>query len=443
MTYRNVQLLGNYLDLLLDMLCVVDDDGRFVYVSASVEQILGYQNAELIGQPMQDYIWPEDLQDTLAAASSVMQGESLVHFENRYRHKDGHAVYLSWSARRSAQDRVRVGVARDVSEIRQTQARQKVLYAISEAAHQAEDLSALYQQAATLVASLMPLQHFQLALPEELGDDWQIRYQQLQLAPGASAAPALSDHRELCRQVALQQHVAWGDEIQQGWLALPLTGAEQLQGVLLLHPGPERCYQAADLALLEYLAAQLGAAIERKAMLARLQRLALYDSLTGLANRALLLDRLLVAVPRAAREQRPLALLYLDLDKFKQMNDQWGHQGGDWVLQQIAGRLRAAVRKTDTVARFGGDEFVILLEQLDNQAQAVRVAEKIHLLLHEPLQFSGQSLMPGASIGLAFYPADAPDARQLMMKADSAMYQAKHQGGSRIVLAGQAGGQTC
>lgn len=438
MTLRNVQLLGNYLDLLLDMLCVVDDDGHFVYVSASVEQILGYQSDELVGQPMRDFIWPEDLQDTLAAASSVMQGEQLVHFENRYRHKAGHAVYLSWSARRSAQDRVRVGVARDISEARQAQARQKVLYAISEAAHQAEDLPALYQQTAALLASLVPLQHFQLALPEEVHGDWQIRYQQLQLAPGASAAPALSEHRELCRQVERQRQAAWGSEPNQGWLALPLLGAEQLQGVLLLHPGPEHHYQSADLALLDYLAAQLGAAIERKTMLARLQRLALYDSLTGLANRALLLDRLLVAVPRASREQRPLALLYLDLDKFKQINDQWGHQGGDWVLQQIAGRLRSAVRQTDTVARFGGDEFVILLEQLENTSQAQAVAEKIHLLLHEPMQFGGQTLIPGASIGLAIYPDDALDARQLMLKADSAMYRAKHQGGSRIVLAGVA-----
>lgn len=433
MTYRNVQLLGNYLDLLLDMLCVVDDSGRFVYVSASAEQILGYTPKELIGQRMQDYIWPDDLTDTMTKAQAVMQGQSLVHFENRYRHKQGHAVYLSWSARRSEQERVRVGVARDVSAVRQAQARQQLLYAIAEATHQTEDLPALYQHIASLLSPLLPLQHLRIAFGGSAREPWQI-FTAL-LAGEDTAAPAL-DEQALCGRVVQSNAREWAEPDQRcGWLAVPLSGAEVLQGVLLLNPGTGQRYQADDLALLDFLAVQLGAAIERKTMLLRLQQLALYDSLTGLANRTLLLDRLQSALQRASRDQQPLALLYLDLDRFKQVNDNFGHAVGDLLLQQTAQRILQVVRQTDTVARFGGDEFVVLLEQLHQVDTALLVAEKIRQALAQPFLLAEQQLLISPSIGLALFPQHGTDSWQLLQRADSAMYQAKRDGGDRITQA--------
>lgn len=433
MSYRNVQLLGNYLDLLLDMLCVVDDAGCFVYVSASVEQILGYTPAELIGKPMLDYIWPDDVANTLVKAQAVVQGQSLVHFENRYRHKQGHAVYLSWSARRSATERVRVGVARDISTVRQAQARQQLLYAIAEATHHTDDLAALYQQIATLLKPLLPLQHLQIAVGGTATALWQI----LPVEPDTQVGRAPDvDTQLLCQQVALSGKREWAQPEQSvGWLALPLPGAETLQGVLLLHPGIGVVYQDADLVLLDFLAVQLGAAIERKNMLLRLQQLALYDSLTGLANRALLLDRLQSALQRASRDEQPLALLYLDLDRFKQVNDNFGHAVGDLLLQQTAQRILQVVRQTDTVARVGGDEFVVLLEQLHQGDTAQIVAEKIRQMLSQPFLLTGQQFLIAPSIGLALFPQHGADSRQLLHSADSAMYQAKRAGGGRIHLA--------
>ena len=432
MTFRNVQLLGNYLDLLLDMLCVVDDTGRFVYVSASAEQILGYTPAELIGEQMQDYIWPDDVADTLSKAKAVMQGQSLVHFENRYRHKEGHAVYLSWSAKRSEQEQVRVGVARDVSAVRLVQARQQLLYAIAEATHQTEDLPALYQHIACLLSPLLPLQHLRIAFGGSAREAWQIFA--VPVAGKDAAAPEL-DEQTLCGRVVQSNAREWA-EPDPGWLAVPLPGAEVLQGVLLLHPGAGQRYQPDDLALLDYLAVQLGAAIERKTMLLRLQQLALYDSLTGLANRTLLLDRLQSALQRSSRDEQPLALLYLDLDHFKQVNDNFGHAVGDLLLQQTAQRILQVVRQTDTVARFGGDEFVVLLEQLHQVDTALLVAEKIRQALAQPFLLADQQLLISPSIGLALFPQHGTDGRQLLQRADSAMYQAKRDGGDRIKQAG-------
>ncbi len=438
MKTKNYQSLSNYIDLLLDVVCVVDQQGRFVYVSASAERILGFRSSELIGQPMIDYVWPADRDKTLQQASMVMAGEPVFNFENRYRHKNGNPVFLSWSARWSEVDEVRVAVARDISAIKLAQARQNAVYVISEAAHQSNDLPQLYQQIAAIVAGLLPVQIFLIALPDQNGQ-WQCCYQQQLPKPGQIQQIALPDIKAFCYQVAAQlSPQQWpADSAEAGWLALPLQSGLDLQGVLMLHPGPGLFYSQDDISLLSFVTEQIAAAISRKTMLTRLEQLALHDSLTGLANRTLLQDRLQLALQRASREQRPLALLYLDLDRFKQVNDAVGHQAGDVLLQQTAQRIVRAVRQTDTVARFGGDEFVILLEQIEQKSTVLKIAEKVRQALLTPFMLAGQEFYVYPSIGIALYPEHGQDSRQLLLRSDVAMYSAKHQGRNQVVLAGE------
>lgn len=432
---KQYQSLVNYIDLLLDMVCVVDQQGRFVFVSAGVEQILGYQSETLIGKRMIDYVWPEDKEKTLQQAQRVMAGESVTHFENRYRHQNGRPVCLSWSARWSETDGVRVAVARDISTIKQAQARQHAVYAISEAAQQHREPAQLYQDIVAIVAALLPVQHFMIVMPDEQSK-WQCIFSQQRLA-GNNAQPAgLPDMDALCSEVLKKQQVQqWDSQNAAGWLGLPLEASAVLQGVLLLHPGPDLHYNTDDIALLTFVTAQISTALERNLMLARLEQLALHDSLTGLANRTLLQDRLQLALQRASREQRLLALLYLDLDRFKQVNDTVGHQAGDLLLQQTAQRIVHAVRQTDTVARFGGDEFVILLEQIDQSATVLKIAEKVRQALLAPFMLAGQQFYVYPSIGIAIYPEHGEDSRQLLLSSDVAMYSAKHNGGNQIKLA--------
>lgn len=267
-------------NLLLDAVFVVDQDDQIVFVSDACEALLGYRADELVGTPITDYVHPDDLADTRASIVRVMDGQPHNDFCNRYIHKNGTIVYVLWSARLSEEDGVRIGVARDVTALRQ-----------------AED---------------------------------------------------------------------------------------------------------------------------------KLRFLAHHDPLTGLTNRLLFHDRLESALHAAHRHQSNLALLFLDLNDFKYINDTHGHAMGDRVLCMIAERLEGCVRATDTVARMGGDEFTVLLTDIQSAEAVYDKVEEIITAVTAPLGAEfGNIRAPSCSIGVACYPADGEDADTLLSHADDNMYRLK------------------
>lgn len=167
---------------------------------------------------------------------------------------------------------------------------------------------------------------------------------------------------------------------------------------------------------------------ERKKILAELQHLAHHDALTDLPNRALLADRIGQAIARARRESRRLAVVMLDLDHFKRINDSLGHQVGDDLLQQVAQRLSNCVRAIDTVARMGGDEFVLLLSDVEDRAAVSRIMDKLLHALSQPVAVAGHDMIVTPSIGVSLYPGDGEDSQALLKNADAAMYRAKAAG---------------
>ncbi len=175
-------------------------------------------------------------------------------------------------------------------------------------------------------------------------------------------------------------------------------------------------------------------ATERKRNEDHIRRIALHDRLTGLANRHLFEEHLNAAISRAQRDNHPLAVLFLDLDRFKQVNDSLGHHVGDDLLQQVAHKLKANVRGSDIVSRFGGDEFVILLPKLSSPNDAVGVAEKLLASFAQPLTVGPHQLRSTPSIGIVTFPEHANDTRSLLRLADKAMYKAKAQGRGRAVI---------
>ncbi|PMQ15771.1 EAL domain-containing protein [Janthinobacterium sp. AD80] len=160
----------------------------------------------------------------------------------------------------------------------------------------------------------------------------------------------------------------------------------------------------------------------------KLDHMAHHDPLTALPNRLLFHDRLQHALLRAARDDEQLAVLFIDLDRFKNVNDTLGHHVGDELLQKVAGQLTARLREGDTLARLGGDEFIVLLERIDGEYGATQVAEKLVTMFEQPFTVAGHELFVTCSVGISLYPDDALDLNMLIRNADVAMYQAKARG---------------
>lgn len=425
-------------ELLLDPVVVVDASGRFVFVNAAFERVLGYTRAELIGRPIFDLVHPEDRERTRAAAEQVMKVGSHTNFENRYCHKDGRVVNMMWSARWSESDRLRIAVARDVTALKRSEAARAALYRISEAANAAGSLPALCRGIHNVIDELLPAGNFYVALLDEASGRLSYPYLESRTEPARHSEPLAPgtplEHVIRTGQALLTARAAFaeGNGIQPDpvpggdWLGVPLVAGERVTGAVVVETRtPDERYTADDRDLLQFVSTQIATAIERTQIQDRLRHMAHHDALTGLPNRPLFYDRLDVALKRARRETEFVGLLYLDLDDFKQVNDTWGHHVGDQVLQKTARRLVASVRESDTVARMGGDEFTVLLNNIADPGVAAIARDRLLKAMAEPFDLGGTERTLTVSVGLAVYPDDGEDAETLLRRADAGMYGMK------------------
>lgn len=436
--------LSEYIDLLLDAICVVDKEGRYVYVSASFEDIFGYAPHEVLGRRMIELVHPDDRELTLQTASGIMSGKPQFHFENRYLRKDGQVVNIMWSARWSEDHQLRIAVARDITRRKHAETVQTALYAISEAAHAAEDLQALYRHIHHIVSELLAVSSFSIALGEDSTGGINFAYHADKKNPLSEPQKPGSD--ALCAEIIRSGEALLltpdrtpdlPEDLRRtacdliadharSWLGVPLTSGNGTIGALVVqNDARDAHYTGEDRELLQFVSAQIATAIDRKRMIASLQHMALYDSLTGLPNRQLFHDRMRLALSRTRRGQMQLSLVFIDLDRFKEINDTLGHGAGDRLLQQAARRLQQCVRAGDTVARFGGDEFVVLLENIASTENVGMLIEKFRKALYQPFDLAGNTVSIIASFGVAHCPQHGDDEQQLLRHADGAMYLAK------------------
>jgi diguanylate cyclase (GGDEF)-like protein/PAS domain S-box-containing protein len=183
-----------------------------------------------------------------------------------------------------------------------------------------------------------------------------------------------------------------------------------------------------------YLIGQVEDITERRAMRERLAHAAIHDPLTDLPNRDLFLDRLEMALRRAQRSTQRVAVMFIDLDRFKLINDSLGHDVGDRLLRAVADRMRSALRSSDTLARFGGDEFTVLCDDVDDESHALEIAERIRLTMREPLSVAGGETFVSFSLGIALSTGAGDNSTTLIRHADLAMYRAKESGRARVEM---------
>ncbi|HUA45310.1 MAG TPA: diguanylate cyclase [Solirubrobacteraceae bacterium] len=383
------------LEGLPDAVVAAGRDGRILFANALAEKLFGYSRAELIGQPVQ-MLWPERVREVYGRnMEQYVSTENPLRFETAVRglRRDGSEFIgeMSWGIVETTVGPVLLAVGRDVSERRAADTRLRAVAAMGERALAGADPAELAGDAIELLRTL-------LAVPAA-----EVRLVDGSLLAGYGTAESLSP----------------GDGVR-----LPIGDGDEL----LVTPGRE--LSGEELSFVQAMAHTLASALTRLRTEQRMRHEALHDPLTGLANRTLLRDRLEHAIARSERERGATAVLFIDLDNFKDVNDTHGHIAGDAVLVESARRLQAAVRPGDTMARIGGDEFVAVCEHVDAES-ALAVARRLLEALRPPFTTSGREHQLSASIGIALGDRE-PD--RILADADAASYRAKAAGRGRIEL---------
>jgi diguanylate cyclase (GGDEF)-like protein/PAS domain S-box-containing protein len=438
------------------------ETGRWHYVSPQIEAILGFTPAQWCADP---HLWaarlhPADRDRVIAAEARSADATAIGGAaEYRMRHLDGRIVWVRDDAVLVIDDHGRPrwhGVMSDITdrklveaELERRAAQQAAVARIGEHALEGAGTAELIQEAVQAAAELLDVEiagvveltadrgsflfRAQCGLPESIGSDVSL--------PGGAASQAgytiLTGRPVIVGDWETEQRfdrspILSARGVRSG-LTVVIQGRRAPFGVLGLHTLSPRQFQAGDIDFAQAIANVLGDAFERQLTEDDIRHRALHDLLTGLPNRVLFLDRLQQALERLRRRRSMTAILLLDLDHFKLVNDSLGHHIGDELIAGAAPRLRQAVRSSDTVARFTGDEFAILLEDISGEHEAIEMAERIAGVFVRPFVLDGNEHFVTTSIGISVAQG-AELAEELIANAGAAMHRAKERGRARYEL---------
>jgi diguanylate cyclase (GGDEF)-like protein/PAS domain S-box-containing protein len=389
-----------------------DGSDESLYTSPQIEKMLGYSPNEWRDNRLwPERIHPDDKERVLAADERFESGAEPFSEEYRLIAKDGSVVWVREEAvlvrGEVGEPLYYQGVIVDITERKEAEERLKTSEAELRALFAAMDDVVFEIDAQGRILKLAPTNRLlRYRTPEEM-----IGRTLRDVLPARTAKELLSHIRGSAET---------GETVKVEY-SLFIEGAESwFEGTVTPLSGESVVFISRDIT-------------ERRALEERLAHQALHDPLTNLPNRTLLIDRLRQALARTKRRQQSLAVMFMDLDNFKVINDSLGHKTGDRLLVAVTKRIRAALRPEDTVARLGGDEFVFLLEEADLDG-ASHVAERIAEAMQEPFSISGRQLFVTASIGIALGGGSGKHAADLLRDADLAMYRAKHSGKARFAI---------
>ena|GEM_PF-3279326 len=393
----------------LDMLVVAGFDGYFKQVNSAWERTLGWSQRELCRRPYLEFIHEEDRPATVGEAQENAAGATSLHFENRYRHKDGSYRWLAWTAVPVKKERLIYAVARDVTDEKAAEedlrrSRERIRAILDNVA---DGIVTFTDQGTVESANPNVQALFGYTASELSGRPVSV------LIDDAYQGDFASKLRNYLRPdkpgAASGSHETVGRRKDGSTFAIEFIASQMVLGTQRILIGTLR-----DIT-------------DRKAERDALEVRLVQDGLTGLPNRTLFTDRLRQAILAGQREGTPRSLLIMDLNRFKEVNDTFGHVRGDHVLQEVAVRLRGVVRALDTVARLGGDEFAIVCTQPADSHAAVLVAAKVLQSFDPPFAAGGPPVDLRASVGIATFPEHGQDADTLLRHAEVAMYVAKRE----------------
>jgi diguanylate cyclase (GGDEF)-like protein/PAS domain S-box-containing protein len=392
-----------------DVIYAVDDNRVLTYVSPAFESFAGYAPSEVIGRRFEEFIFEEDHQRIRESHMEILSGHGSRTGEYRVLTKWGEIRWMRTSSRPVfAEGRVAgvQGVLSDISELkraeealRESEKRYRTLFQDTRDA-----INITTRDGQVLDANQSFLDLFGYTREDLAG----LNAKELYVDP--------VDRRRF------QEEIERKGSVRDYEVRLRKKDGKEMDCLVT-----STLRRGEDGRVLGY-QGFIHDVTERKQVEETIRRLAYYDALTGLPNRTLFGDRLTVAVARARRNRGRLAVMLLDLDHFKDVNDTLGHPVGDQLLQAVGERLTGLLRRSDTVCRMGGDEFLVLLEGISEMEDVAKVAEAILKHLREPVVVKKHELQVTTSLGIAVYPEDGEDGDKLIRNADIAMYRAKDKG---------------
>ncbi|ACT51678.1 sensor domain-containing diguanylate cyclase [Methylovorus glucosotrophus] len=441
-------------------IALVAPDGGWLSVNEELCRFLGYRQDELHLLSFRDITYPDDLPADLDLLKQLAEDKiDRYKIEKRYIRKDGELRWASLSV--TKQINLRGELEYFVSIVKDIHDRKVAEQALNELQHELEnrvaqrtfelnksnEMLSFAMAKQTLAAQELKERELEISMVIENANDAYVSInqsgiitawnRQAEITFGWSAREAIGQrldqviippHMQQAHLNGMQRHMDTGEAVVLG-KRLELE-AKHKDGHIV--PVEVRISKI-EVHGKHIFSAFLTDISERKHLQSLLEKEAKHDVLTGLPNRRAFTEALPLALARADRTQQWMALMFIDLDGFKQINDELGHDAGDMLLREIANRLNSATRQTDTVARFAGDEFVVLLENMPEKQHAEGVAQKILTLLRDPVMLGGEPRQISCSLGLAYYAPNShvqPD--MLLKEADNAMYEAKRSGKNQI-----------
>ena len=433
---------------------VYDVDAKIQRWNAAAQRLFGWTEQEVLNR-LNPIFQPGQGEDARTHRERILAGKLFENVEAVRLRKDGTLINVSLSAaplRDSAGAIIgRVAMFADISERKRVEQRQKLQNTITLLLAEAERVDEIIPR---LIQELCENWGWVAGARRLVGEDKVLRHKEYWCLPvpaietfmrqSAARVDSVGENAGLLRRVWATSQPVWLGDISQeatffrgpqalaagvhSVFAFPIMVGGEFFGAIELFGGEVRPYDAEVVAFAQNVGSQLGQFIARKQAESNLTFFANHDALTSLPNRFMFNERLTQALARAQRQGKMVAVMFLDLDRFKVINDTLGHDAGDRLLIELATQLRGCLRENDTIARQGGDEFVVLVEDINDPNQVTGVAQKILETVAEAHVLGGQEFHITASIGISVYPNEGADVQSLLKNADIAMYRAKEAG---------------
>lgn len=408
---RNQDTLDKFFKLPMNLHVIVNFDGTIIKVNKGWETILGFTSEELVGSNIFALVHPEDIEQSMQKRNKLQVDHELYHFENRYRTKEGKYRLITWSGTASAEEQAIYAMGVDITDHRLIEDKLKLAAGVFTHAKEAIIITDVNNNIIDVNAAFTQLSGY--SSKEAIGQNTNM------FKPGTLQSAEF--YHQIWESISEKGH--WTGEIWNKCKDGSITPQLLTISTVYDMAGKVKNYIS--------LYTDISAIKDHQK---QLEHIAHYDALTHLPNRSLLADRLKQAMLMCQRKNESLAVLFLDLDGFKIINDFHGHDIGDKLLVEIAHRMQQTLRDGDTLARFGGDEFVAVLSNLETTRGCEPLLERLLTAASSPVQIGDVVIKVSASIGVTIYPHDDVDAEQLLRHADQSMYTAKREGKNRYHL---------